>query len=76
MPPATSAWRMATGESLLRTDGGHMILDVACGAIPDPAGLARLLDDLPGVVEHGLFIGLADRVIVGEATGARIVDAR
>lgn len=76
LPPATSAWRMATGESLLRTDGGHMILDVACGPIPDPAGLARLLDDLPGVVEHGLFIGLADRVIVGEATGARIVDAR
>lgn len=70
---ATSSWRMATGESLLHTDGGHLILDLACGAIPDPAGLAALLDDLPGVVEHGLFIGYADSVIVGEAGGARII---
>lgn len=68
-----SSWRMATGESLLHTDGGHLILDLACGAIPDPAGLAAVLDDLPGVVEHGLFIGYADTVIVGEPTGARIV---
>jgi ribose 5-phosphate isomerase A len=66
---------MATGESLLHTDGGHLILDLACGAIPDPAGLAAVLDDLPGVVEHGLFIGYADTVIVGEASGARIVAA-
>jgi ribose 5-phosphate isomerase A len=70
---ATSSWRMATGESLLHTDGGHLILDLACGAIPDPAGLAAVLDDLPGVVEHGLFIGYADSVIVGETGGARIV---
>jgi len=71
---APSSWRMATGESLLHTDGGHLILDVACGEIPDPAQLGALLDDLPGVVEHGLFIGYATRVIVGEAWGARFVD--
>jgi ribose 5-phosphate isomerase A len=71
---APSSWRMATGESLLHTDGGHLILDVACGEIPDPAQLGALLDDLPGVVEHGLFIGYATRVIVGEASGARFVD--
>jgi ribose 5-phosphate isomerase A len=76
MKPATSSWRMATGESLLHTDGGHLILDLACGVIPDPAGLSQLLDDLPGVVEHGLFIGLADRVIVGEEAGARVVERR
>ncbi len=70
---APSSWRMATAESLLHTDGGHLILDIACGAIPDPVGLAAVLDDLPGVVEHGLFIGYADTVIVGEADGARIV---
>lgn len=70
---APSSWRMATGESLLHTDGGHLILDLACGSIPDPAGLSALLDDLPGVVEHGLFIGYADTVIVGEDGGARIV---
>jgi len=70
---AASSWRMATGESLLHTDGGHLILDLACRRIPDPAGLGALLDDLPGVVEHGLFIGYADQVIVGEDAGARLV---
>ena len=73
---APSSWRMATGESLLHTDGGHLILDLACGRIADPRALSALLDDLPGVVEHGLFIGYADQVIVGEAAGARIVNPR
>jgi ribose 5-phosphate isomerase A len=76
MRPATSSWRMATGESLLHTDGGHLILDLACGVISDPQALSALLDDLPGVVEHGLFIGMAERVIVGEDAGARFVDRR
>jgi ribose 5-phosphate isomerase A len=58
---------------MLRTDGGHLILDLKCGAIPDPEALAAILDKIPGVVEHGLFIGLADTVIVGEETGARLV---
>lgn len=70
---ATSNWRMATGESRLHTDGGHLILDLSCGVIPDPDALAHALDQLPGVVEHGLFIGLADAVIVGESSGARII---
>ncbi len=73
LPQATSAWRMATGETRLHTDGGHLILDLSCGVIPDPDTLAHALDQLPGVVEHGLFIGLADAVIVGEASGARII---
>jgi ribose 5-phosphate isomerase A len=70
---ATSAWRMATGESLLHTDGGHLILDLRCVVIPDPDELAHELDQIPGVVEHGLFIGYADVVIVGEETGARVI---
>jgi ribose 5-phosphate isomerase A len=73
---APSAWRMATGESLLHTDGGHLILDLSCGVIPDPKALGEALDDIPGVVEHGLFIGYADSVIVGEAGGARVVGKR
>jgi ribose 5-phosphate isomerase A len=68
-----ATWRMATAEAMLRTDGGHLILDVKCGAIPDPETLAAVLDKIPGVVEHGLFIGLADTVIVGEEKGARLV---
>lgn len=71
-----ASWRMATGEAMLRTDGGHLILDLKCGAIPDPETLAAVLDKIPGVVEHGLFIGLADTVIVGEDKGARLVRAR
>jgi len=71
---ATSSWRMATGESLLRTDGGHMILDLKCVVIPSAEELAAALDLIPGVVEHGLFIGFADVVIVGEQNGVRIVE--
>jgi ribose 5-phosphate isomerase A len=71
---ATSVWRMATGESLLHTDGGHLILDLRCVVIPDPDELCAALDTIPGVVEHGLFIGYADLVIVGEESGARIIE--
>ena len=41
------------------TDGGHYILDCAFGAIPDAEALAAALVATPGVVDHGLFIGLA-----------------
>lgn len=46
------------------TDGGHHILDASFGLIPDPEGLADALDTIPGVVEHGLFIGYASTAIV------------
>ncbi|MBN9009795.1 MAG: ribose 5-phosphate isomerase A, partial [Rhizobiales bacterium] len=54
-----------SGEAAYLTDGGHFILDASFGRIPDPDALARALDAIPGVVEHGLFIGLAKSVIVG-----------
>lgn len=46
------------------TDEGNRILDCPFGAIEDPEGLASLLSAIPGVVEHGLFLGLAHEVIV------------
>jgi len=49
------------------TDGGHYILDCALGAIPDPERLAATLSTIPGVVEHGLFIGLARAAFVADA---------
>ena len=55
------------------TDGGHYILDCAFGVIPDAAGLAAGLVSVPGVVEHGLFIGLAKAVIVADAAGVEIM---
>ena len=51
------------------TDGGHFILDCHLSVIPDPAGLGERLFAVPGVVEHGLFIGIA-RAIVTERDGA------
>lgn len=47
------------------TDEGHHILDCAFGQIPDPPALSRKLKDIPGVMEHGLFIGMAKVVLVG-----------
>lgn len=55
------------------TDGGNYILDCAFGKIPDPDGLAAAFSSIPGVVEHGLFIGLAQSVIVAGANGVQII---
>jgi ribose 5-phosphate isomerase A len=55
------------------TDGGHLILDCAFGAIPEPEALAQHLTAIPGVVEHGLFIGLATAIIVAGGGGVRIL---
>jgi ribose 5-phosphate isomerase A len=65
--------RMSGGHPFV-TDGGHFILDAALGRIPDPATLAAALAAIPGVVEHGMFIGLATLAIVGGAKGVQIVD--
>src|SRR5258707_149054 len=48
------------------TDEGHHILDCSFGKIADPPALARALSEMPGVVEHGLFIGIAKLAIVGK----------
>jgi ribose 5-phosphate isomerase A len=54
-----------------RTDGGNFILDCAFAAIPDAAALERRLKALTGVVETGLFIGLATTVIAGTPEGLK-----
>lgn len=56
------------------TDSGHWIVDAHLGRIPDPPRLAALLNAIPGVVEHGLFIGLAKTAILAGSHGLRIVD--
>jgi ribose 5-phosphate isomerase A len=53
----------------MRTDNGNLIYDAACGAIEDPAGLAAALKAVTGVVEHGLFLNLADTALVGTDEG-------
>ena len=53
------------------TDEGHIIYDCAFGPIADPAALAATIKGLPGVVEHGLFVGLTHTIIVAEQDGVR-----
>ena len=58
------------------TDGGHWIVDAHLGRINDAPRLASLLSLIPGVVEHGLFIGLATTVVLAGAQGIRVVERR
>ncbi len=62
------------GSGPLITDGGHYILDCKCGVIPNPGDTAHLLQQIPGVMEHGLFIDLADVIVVGETDHARVME--
>ena len=48
------------------TDEGHQILDCSFGQISDPAALSQALHSIPGVVEHGLFIGMAEMAFIGK----------
>jgi ribose 5-phosphate isomerase A len=64
--------KIADGQDYL-TDGGHPIFDCDFRAIPDADALALALNAIPGVVEHGLFVGLASAVIVADPAGIRIV---
>jgi len=56
------------------TDNGNLVLDCAFGEIPEPATLGANLAALPGVVEHGLFVGLADAVHVGTDGGVTVTE--
>lgn len=51
------------------TDGGHLILDCAFGVIMDPQTLAHEIDSITGVVEHGLFLGLATQAFIATKIG-------
>ena len=59
-------------RGVVRTDGGNVIYDARCQAIHDPVRLADDLKLITGVVEHGLFLDLADEAIIGTDTGVEI----
>jgi ribose 5-phosphate isomerase A len=61
--------RMARNGSPFATDGGHYILDCESGGIDDPARLATALKAITGVVDHGLFVGLATLALTVDASG-------
>jgi ribose 5-phosphate isomerase A len=71
---AAVSLRKAADGAIFRTDEGHHILDCHFGKIPDPPALARALSDMPGVVEHGLFINMATVVLVGK--GDQVMELR
>ncbi|GAA0223805.1 ribose-5-phosphate isomerase RpiA [Haladaptatus pallidirubidus] len=54
------------------TDNGNLVLDCSFGEIHSPRELTRSLASIPGVVEHGLFVGMADEIHVGTDDGAEI----
>ncbi|WP_291205614.1 ribose-5-phosphate isomerase RpiA [Hyphomonas sp.] len=72
--PRVELRKAPRSTDLLVTDGGNYILDCHCGLIPDPPKAAAFLSGTPGVVEHGLFIGIARTVIFGTESGARIIE--
>lgn len=67
--------RTAANGEPFRTDTGNLILDCSFGAIPEPDLFADLLSAVPGVVEHGLFLGIADMAIVAGDDGVAILEA-
>jgi len=80
---AACAERGAPGPATLRqtkdghafvTDGGHWILDAALQRIADPKALAARLSAIPGVIEHGLFIGLATAAVLAGNGGVRVIE--
>ncbi|HXW42803.1 MAG TPA: ribose-5-phosphate isomerase RpiA [Xanthobacteraceae bacterium] len=66
--------RMAKNGHAFVTDGGHWLLDARLQRIADPQALADRLAAVPGVMEHGLFIGLARTAIVAGSNGVRLIE--
>ena len=62
------------GSGPLITDGGHYILDCKCEVIPSPADTALKLSQIPGVMEHGLFIDIAEVIVIGESDHAKVME--
>ena len=67
---AISHLREKDGKPVL-TDGGNLIYDAPCGVIADPSALADALKSITGVVDHGLFLDLADEALVAGPDGVQ-----
>jgi ribose 5-phosphate isomerase A len=67
--------RMRDGEMFV-TDNGNYIADCRFERIDDPMGMERTINNIPGVVDNGLFVGLAHKVIVASKDGVRTIERR
>jgi ribose 5-phosphate isomerase A len=72
--PGSAPVRLGPGGHAFVTDGGHWLVDAQFRRIADPQDLARRLSAIPGVMEHGLFIGLAGTAILAGPDGVRLVE--
>ncbi|MGA2128434.1 MAG: ribose-5-phosphate isomerase RpiA [Xanthobacteraceae bacterium] len=72
--PGPAVLRRTKDGHPLVTDGGHLILDAMLERIAEPRLLADRLAAIPGVVEHGLFIGLAQAAVIAGPDGVRVVE--
>ena len=72
--PGAALLRKGQNGHAFVTDGGHWLLDAQLQRIPDPRALAARLAAVPGVMEHGLFIGLAWAAIVAGPVGVRLIE--
>ena len=68
------SFRMESEEVLKQTDSGNSIIDLQLDCINDPIALANELDSLVGVVEHGLFLSMVNRVIIGKESGPEVLE--
>lgn len=62
--------RVRNGSAYV-TDEGNFILDCACGEMENPAAVAAAIRGIVGVVEHGLFLGMAERALIADEAGVR-----
>jgi ribose 5-phosphate isomerase A len=67
--------RLARDGTPFVTDGGNYIFDCSFGSVDDPESLDEALKFIPGVVENGLFLGIADVAIIGGADGVSVLEA-
>jgi ribose 5-phosphate isomerase A len=64
------------GHEIFRSDGGHLIVDFLTGAISDAQSLAQELKSITGLIDHGLFIGLAHRALIAHGEGVSIFESQ
>jgi ribose 5-phosphate isomerase A len=67
--------RLRDGDAM-KTDSGNLIYDCPLGAISDAEALGRALSDVTGVVEHGLFVGLASTLILAGENGIEVIEGK
>lgn len=71
LPRSETRLRMHEGRPFA-SDNGNPVIELVCGGIDDPAEFAARLDEIPGIVEHGLFVGIASIVYFAGPEGIKI----